>query len=366
MQRNQHGRRLLPTSLLIILMAVAGSAEGQDRRGAAVETLLDIEIMMPPLGGDPLDGQRWRQAFEKLGEGVKLRQPLPSDKPAVEESTRGNFRIVKVTGLMDRQGKLVFPHNRTFTLAQTEQLGKWLDELKLFGAQGSPDGKPLWGLSNAQFDTLFRQVGAPVTESLKGLELKAAVAKLPLPAELSVEFHRDTQPLLAAATGQKLPIEVQGLSSGTALSAILSQWKLGFRPLRGPRGDLRLLVQSLEGLKDPWPIGWPVDDVVPRNQIIPQFFEMVMTGFEAVPLGRVLEAIEAETDVPIIVNRAFCRERGIDVDKTTVSYPRKQAAYALVIQSVVRESQLTYEYRLDEANAPFVYVSPFVPFVPGK
>lgn len=353
------------SSVLLLTVACTAPVIGQTQRGT-VETLLDIDIMLPQIAGDPLQGQRWRQAFETLGEGVRLRLSLPGDKPSLEESTRGNFRVVKVVGVMDREGKVTFPHNRTFTLAQTEQLRKWLNELKLFGAQGDPDGKPLWGLSEGQFEGLIKQIGGTVTEELRGLDLKSAVGKLPLPAALPLQFHAEAESLIATASGKTLPIEVQGLSAGTALSAILSQWKLGFRPLRDPRGDIRLLVQPLEGLKDPWPIGWPADDTLPRSRIVPQFFELVMSGFDEVPLSRVLDAVEAETDVPIIVNRAWCLERKIDVDKVLVSYPRKQTAYSLVVQSVVRGARLTYEYRLDEANAPFVYVYPFVPYVPAK
>lgn len=341
------------------------SATGQEPAERPQQTLLNVEILTPQIGGDPLNSQRWQRAFRQLDVGVRIRPPLGGDKPEIKETTRGTFRIVSIVGRMDREGQVTFP-NKTFSLNDTDTLKEWLDEFRTYGAQGSPEGKPLWGLTEAQFEQVLEWLSRPVSGPLQGQNLQGAVARIPFPEGLQVAFHSDAEAMLKATEDQPLAIEVEGLSGGTALAAVLAQWKLGFRPLRTPEGNVRLVVEPLEKISDPWPIGWSVDEVTPRNQIVPKLFEMVMTGFDDVPLSEVLEAVQDRTGVPILVNRAFSLERNIDVDEVRVSYPRKRTAWALVVQSVVRQVRLTYEFRLDETETPFVYVYPFVPYVPDN
>ncbi len=47
-------------------------------------------------------------------------------------------------GQMDRTGAVAFP-GQTFKMNEPEEIKKWLDEIKVYGAQGSPEGKKLWG-----------------------------------------------------------------------------------------------------------------------------------------------------------------------------------------------------------------------------
>jgi hypothetical protein len=359
-----HRPRIISTlALIAVCLFLATSAPGQETLERRQETLLNVEILTPQIGGNPLNSQRWHEVFRELDVGVRIRPPLGRDKPEIKESTRGNFRIVSIVGRMDREGKVTFP-GKTFTIGDTDVLKEWLDEFRTYGAQGAPEGKPRWGLTEAQFEQVFEQLSRPVEGPLRGLELRDAVARVPLPDGLKVVFHSDAEALLKVKGTGTLAIEVEGLSGGTALAAVLAQWKLGFRPLRDPKGGVRLVVEPLEKISDPWQIGWSVDEVTPRNQIVPKLFEMVMTGFDEVPLSEVLDAVQERTGVTILINRAFCLEREIDVDQVRVSYPRKRTAWALVVQSTVRQVRLNYEFRLDEADRPFVYVYPFVPYVP--
>ena len=57
-------------------------------------------------------------------------------------------------------GRIVLP-DRTFTRGDGVNLQEWVEELRLYGAQGSPEGKPLWGLSEEQFKAVFTALSEP-------------------------------------------------------------------------------------------------------------------------------------------------------------------------------------------------------------
>lgn len=331
----------------------------------ADSTILTVEIMAPGIGGDRLAPQRWQQVFRDIGEGVRIRQALPGDKPEVSETKRGPLRMVKIVGALDRNGILVFPKHE-FKLQEADQLAKWIEELKQYGAQGAPDGQPLWGLSEVQFKELMQVLAVKNLHATKGVTLANALQQMPVPESTPVEYHSTAELILDATQGHPLQVEVKNASVGTALASILSQSGLGFQPYRQPDGSIHLLVQPLKNLKDPWPVGFDVDEKTPRNEVLPSLFEMVNAGFDSITLRDVFEVVTEQTGVPIIVDYTGCVARGVDPATHRVSYPRKKTAYALVIRSVVRGSTLNYKFRQDESGTPFIYVYPFVPYTPGE
>lgn len=327
----------------------------------ADKTILTIEIMLPKIVGDPVQAQRWGKAFESLGESVRIRQPLPGDEPEIKETTRGTFRLITVRGDLDRKGTLSFP-GKTFSLNQTDQIKLWLDELKVYGAQGSPEGKKFWGLNKEQFDAVVQGLSEPLKTDVEETPLMQAIATLPIGKNLPVVVHPATQEAFSKIEGAPVSQELKGISSGTALAVLLKEHGFGFRPLRRPDSSIEIRIEPLDSISDPWPVGWDIDDTTPRNQIVPNLFEFVKTGFEAASLQRVLDAISEQTKTPILIDYRLCRQKEIDVSTATVSYPEKQTAWSLVLGSVVRQCQLTHKIMLDEAGTPFVWVAPFVPY----
>lgn len=356
--RTLHQSFVTLLSGLIFSIALNGVVLAQ-----ADSTILTVEIMAPSIGGDRLAPQRWQQVFRDLGEGVRIRQALPGDKPEVSETKRGPLRMVKIVGALDRNGILVFPKHE-FKLQEADQLGKWIEELKQYGAQGAPDGQPLWGLSQAQFKELMQVLAVKNKQATKGDTLANALQHMPVPESTPIEYHSTAERILGATQEHPLQVEVKNVSIGTALASVLSQSGLGFQPYRQPDGSIHLLVQPLKDLKDPWPVGFDVDEKTPRNEILPSLFKMVNAGFDSITLRDVFEVVTEQTGVPILVDYTGCTAHGVDPATHRVSYPRKKTAFALVLRSVVRGSTLNYKFRQDESGTPFIYVFPFVPFTP--
>src|SRR5262245_34907181 len=134
-------RSLAINKLAVILLGLMAITARADSDSPASKTILEIEILQPANGSLALDAQKWRQVFEKLDVGVTIRSPMSGEKPGLTETPRGPFRIVRLIGVLDRSGAVVFP-GRSFAQTQSTQLKEWLDELRVYGAQGSPRGKP--------------------------------------------------------------------------------------------------------------------------------------------------------------------------------------------------------------------------------
>lgn len=326
----------------------------------AVKTLVEFEILMPKLG-DGLDAQRWGPVFEQIGVSVRFRQAILDDEPVVDEQMRGTWRMVNVVGQMDLNGTLHFPE-KSFTMTESKKLADWVDDLKTYGAQGSPDGKPVWGLSEAQFTAVYDALSTPIAAQVGGLELPDVFQALRLPADYPLKLQETAEDRLRnPASAHPLREEVAGLSLGTGLAIVLADYGLGFRPLRDARGNIELAVEPLLEITDPWPIGWELDPAQPRNEVAPKFFAMVRAGFEELPLADVLDAVEQASETPIIINHEACLERGVNPAEVPVSYPQKQTAWVLIVRTVTAQARLTREIMIDEAGNPFIYVYPFVP-----
>jgi hypothetical protein len=327
---------------------------------AIKKTIVDFEIMLDE-EGNPLDPQQWGPVFERLGAAVQFRQRILDDQVSINERIRGSYRMVTAIGELDSNGSLNFP-GKSFKLDNTQPLAEWIRELQTYGGQGSPDGQPVWGLTDKQFDALFAELGRPVTGSCDGLEFQSAIEQLGLPAAYPFRLHETARELVLSSAGaHTVRHEINGLSRGTALAIVLADYGLGFRPLRSPAGAIDLVAEPLAGLEKPWPIGWPLEDDRPRNETTPALFAQVDAGFNDVPLADVLSAIEEATSTRVIVDYEKCAGRDIDPAALNVKYPQRKTAWILILRTVAAQARLTREIMVDEAGTPFVYLFPFEP-----
>ncbi len=354
-------RGLVYAIALVCGIAPARAQSNRQSASPAAKTIVEFEILMPKLG-DGLDAQRWGPTFEKIGVAVRFRQAILDDEPAVEERTRGTWRMVNVVGQMDLDGTLHFPDDKSFKMSESAKLAEWVDDLKTYGAQGSPEGKPVWGLSEAQFTEVYDALSTPIAAEVAGLELPDVFQNLKLPTDYPLKLHETAEDRLRSpASAHALRENVTGLSTGTGLAIVLADYGLGFRPLRNARGTIEFVVEPLSEISDPWPIGWELDPAQPRNEVAPGFFAMVRAGFDDLPLQDVLDAVEQASETPIIINYEACAAREIDPATVKVSYPQKQTSWVLIVRTVTSQARLTREIMIDEAGKPFVYVFPFVP-----
>lgn len=167
--------RILSAVLALLLLVTIPAVAQETGRPAAgstrgTKTIIQVELLTSRFS-DPLVSQEWGRQFEKLGIIARIRQPVFDEEPEVKESVRGTLRLVKLIGQIDRDGSAVFPGHR-FRQSQADELAEWIEELKTYGAQGAPTGKPLWGLQRAQFTEIFDSLKATIEGETKGRRSK--------------------------------------------------------------------------------------------------------------------------------------------------------------------------------------------------
>jgi hypothetical protein len=320
-------------------------------------TIVSVEILAES-SGLVLHLNRWRTVFQKLDVSIRVRQAVLNDKPETRERKRGPLRLVNVVGLLDRSGKLIFA-SHSFSLDEGEKLKEWIDELKAYGAEGSPEGKPAWGLTKTVFIAINKTLSEPVKHDTDGLPLETAIAKLELSQQYPLRYSLDARNQLRENSSQKRTVHqnVKTFSKGTAMAILLREQGYGFRPLRTPSGSVELVVEPFSKTTDLWPVGWDLPETLPRFKAFPILFKIIPIEFKDVPLNDLLDTVSAKTGNPIILDRYHMLQKGIDADKLSVSFPYRKISWSLMLRRVTSPHRLRREYRLDEQGRPFIWIT---------
>jgi hypothetical protein len=301
--------------------------------------------------------QKWGRLFSRLGVSMKTRTATLGDKTEINERKIGRFRQVKVVAKLERNGQLRISSKRSFTLSDAEKVKQWIEELTIYGAQGSPDGKPAFGLNPTQFGSIYAVLSLPIEVELQGLKLEEALAKMALPQKYPLRMSASSAEVLRK---QRQPALVRGsfngLSKGVVLAAMLNEFRLGFRPLRSPTGTIELVVEPLAAGKDHWPVGWPPKEN--NLKTAPNLYKRVPIDIKDVPLNDVLNAVAAKSGVRILIDYYELGGEGIDPAEKLVSYTAaERKSWSLLLKGVTTPLKLARELRIDEQEQAFVWIT---------
>lgn len=309
--------------------------------------------------GVGLRAQRWSEAFQQMNVTLSIRRGTVGRTPAVTDKVLGGLRRrVTLVGKLDKQGRLIF-EERVFTEADTGKLKAWINDLKAFGAQGDPSGKPLWGLSQEQFAPIQAALNKTLETDLHGKLLQKAIEDLDLPATVPLRFTAAARHHLAELDRVQpatVQLPLKGLSKGTALAILLHQAGLGFRPTRNQDASIDLSVWSLKATDDVWPVGWPQKKS--NRELAPKLVQLTPIALQDIELLPVLETVSEVTGIPILIDQAGFRAEAIDLAKVKVSYPSRQATWSAALKSLVFQAKGRAEIWTDEAGHPFIWVTP--------
>lgn len=337
-------------------------------------TVIRVEILTQGIDVSP-NPQNWGRAFEEIGLSCRIRQGTREDVPSINEEIDGEVRRIDVVGILDSGGQLTLP-DVSFSMADQVEFRNWFAELERYGVQGNPAGQANWGLDEAQLIELLGHLAQPIQAEVKGVPLVQALDEFPFPEGMEISIAgRETDGASDDSASTSVPLgafdptavvvhEVNGLSLGTGLAILLSEQGLGFRPRRNPDGTVDLDVIPLAGDLNPWPIGWDIGELTPRDEVFPTLFEFFPVDIQNVSFLQTITVISERSEVPIMVDERLCAEREIDLSAIRVTVVEDRSAWGLVIRKVVAQARLTFDYRLDEADTPFIWIYPFVPFTP--
>lgn len=319
-------------------------------------TLISLTIITSGRSGG-LRARLWQPVLKDLGVRVRIRTGTIADKPGVKETKLGSFRRVTMTGKLDRRGRLVFD-DRAFTRKEASKLKDWVDELKTYGAQGAPNGKPLWGLSKSQFGKVYDGLSSIVKVDVHGKKLGTAQSMLKLPDSMPLRYSFDAKKYLAGEN-PLVRKHIKGHALGTGLALMLRDLGLGFRPVRTPKGTIELVVDPLKLRSDAWPIGWKPK--ASRVKTAPKLFVPELIQFEKAKLLDVYYAYSVKTGVPVHFDYYLAAQKSIDPAKLTASYKRTRMTPSVVLKEISGVHRLIREIRIDEKGHPFVWITVFVP-----
>jgi hypothetical protein len=325
---------------------------GQSKRPT---TLVFVELVTGNEGVG-IRAQRWTQVFEKLDVTLTIRRGTPRDKVGVTETKSGGgaVREVHVVGKLDARGRLAFG-DRTYTENDADKLAEWLDELREFGGQGTPEKQPVWGLTNQQFKGIHSQLSQPLGEEPKDHTLPEALKLFGFPRELPVQWTQSAEQLLEKREGAAVTQSLSGVSRGTALAALLSEQGLAFRPKRLPDGAIVLSIEPASALREAWPVGWTPVQTAPV--LAPKLFSYTMINLDEIELDAVLDAAVDFIGMPILVDKAELASREIDFSKIKVSHPEKRTTWGLALRSLLAQAKSKHELLVDESGRPFLWVT---------
>ncbi len=325
--------------------------EGTREPKSKLRTTVSVELLTSPTTA--LEAQRWGAVFQKLGCEVRTRSAQQA-KPEVREIKQGSQRTVTVIAILESNGTLLVP-GRRFSADRDQAIADWLLELRTYGAQGRPDGKPSYGLSPVQFDELFRLLEAPVAKSTLKLPFDEALAAVTVNRNLSMRLSAE-----ASASVQKLPrdwrldAELKDLSRGTAIAIFLAAAGLAYRPGRTPDEELELVIVPINE-SGVWPVGWPLDKA--PLKATPKLVALLPIEIEEAPLPAVFARASKECDIPVFVDQWRIAARGVDLAATTFYALPKRTMWSIILQNATSPSHLIREVLLDEAGKPFVWIT---------
>jgi hypothetical protein len=319
-------------------------------------TTITVELLTGSTGVG-LKARQWAEILSKLDVVVTVRNGRSDDKVGVTESkTGGTLRSVIVVGALDSTGRLIFP-DQIFTENDADKLAAWINELRLYGAQGDPNGRPVWGLTKEQFGVIHSALKKPLAADTKDLEITKAVGLFDLPKDHPVRFSTEAVTKMKERGGQlKVSQSLQGVSQGTALAVVLAEKGLGFRPRRLPDGGIELTVYPLEDKGNVWPVGWPRENNVPDT--CPELFRFKNIELDDEPLDEVLEAVASVINVPILIDRQGLAAKGVDFASVKITYPRKRTTWSEALKSFTYKAKSKVEVLIDEAGKPFLWITP--------
>ncbi|HSG69183.1 MAG TPA: hypothetical protein VLA12_02140, partial [Planctomycetaceae bacterium] len=334
-------------------------------------TQVTLELIMEPRTAATGLGQEWSRELAQAGYSVQIRSDLTGRKMELTEQMLGRIRIVKAVGQLEADGTIHFP-KQSFKRGDAAKLVAWLKELKSYGAQGAPEGKPLWGLNKEQFDHLVTELGPPIETDLTGKSFEECLKALDVPETVPLRWslaaqesrlNIDRKRLFPEWQRIQLPVRenddegVQGMSLGSGLALILRHYGFGFWPSRTPAGTLELVIEPIGTNMKLWPLGF--EPTARPDQAAPKFVKITEVGLlNDVPLLEVAQVISVQTETPIVFDTYDIERANIDLSQAKVSHPPRRRNWSLVLTAMLSQHKLTQVLRVDEQGRAFVLVRP--------
>lgn len=312
----------------------------------AVEPRIELEVITEePLAGT--EARSWTELLAQVGFNSVRMRGSAGEPVEIKPSGASGYRV---TAALTSGNQLVLPKGR-FRLSDRAALADWVKKLRA----GGPDAiliKPVaFGLLPADLTRVHQALTVKVPESTLGKPAREVAKKIA--AQLTLKFIADAAAQKALAADETVGDELQGITSGTALAALLRPLGLVMIPEK-QAPDLRLRISEAGGVKEFWPVGWPLKSN--PSQTLPELFKFLTVEIEQSPLSDAAAAISSRVKAPLLIDHNALAMEKVDFAKK-VSLPRASTYYGRALDRLLLQAKLKFDLRLDEADKPFLWIT---------
>lgn len=322
---------------------------------SATDAAGTVEVELLTEKGFPFESTRaWLDVFVGLGiQNVRIRTAQIGDEAKVDTRGTDSSPVYHVTGILAADGTLHLSGGR-FETTNKRQIGDWLKKLSEEGPGG--ENKPklaAFGIEQEKFAKLKKDLAQSVGFSTKNARADEVIARITAP--LSHRVTIDSSAAKALAGEEKVLDELSGVASGTALAAAIRPAGLIVVP-RKSGDEIELVITSSKGAKDLWPVGW-TSEAAPAK-LLPGIIKPTNIEIEDSSLTDTLGILAKRLGTPVVFDHNNMARKGIDVDGAKVTLPAERLTYSTALTKVLYQANLKYELRIDEADKPFLWISP--------
>jgi len=342
LQNPHHLANCFAGLLLIFAVPFVALAEGR------------VEFELVTEDGFALDGAReWLSALEGIElANVRIRGAKTGDAPAIERRGSEASPTYHVIGVLTAGNKLRVP-GASFGLGDKGRIAAWVGKLKEGGEEALTTKPSAFGLLPKQLVVVHEALAGPVRFSTLGMSPQEAVEKIA--AQVSLKLLVSAPAQRALASEEKIGEELQGISSGTALAAVVRPLGLVLVPEKGAGNEMQLQIKPSTAAMESWPVGWPPKKA-PKDTL-PDLFKFLNVEVADTSLAESLEAIRGRLKVPLLVDQNSLARQRVDLKETKVTLPKINTFYGKILDRLLNQAKLKYELRVDEADQPFLWIT---------
>jgi len=315
---------------------------------AAAEIRVDLELATEE-GFAATEAAAWSDLLGKAGfSSVRIRSGQGNEQPQLDK--REGSLSYHILGVLTANNQLLLPKGG-FGLQDRARIEQWLKNLRQSGDEGISIKPGEFGLLPSQRETVQKALATPLKFSTLSKQPRE-VAKL-VAGGLALKFVTDPAGQTALATNEPVADELQGLSSGTALAALLRP--LGLVLVPEPAGsETRLRIADSRTAKESWPVGWrPKGN--PR-ETLPDLFKFLTVQIDQAPVSEAIASVASRLKTPALIDRNSLARFEADLN-TKVNFPSANTFYGNLLDRTLSQAKLKYELRVDEADKPFLWIT---------
>ena len=329
-------------SCLAIVVLCAGLID-------AAEPRVDLEVVTEG-GFIGTDARAWSEMLTKTGFSSVRIKGSGNEGPSIQTLGTPALPAYRVVGVITAAHQLLLPRGR-FGLNDRAQIENWVRKLR-DGGEDAINIKPAaFGLLPKQLVAVHEALAVPVQGSTLGQPPRETAKKIA--DRLPYKFTSDEFAQQTLAEGEPIADELEGISSGTALAAILRPLGLVMLPEKNG-ADIRLRIATSRDAKEHWPVGWPLKGN--PGETLPELFKFLKINIGDAALSEAVTAIAGRVKAPVLYDH-----NGLAAARTNlsakVSLTESNIFYSRALDRLLSQAKLKYEIRLDEADKPLLWIT---------